>query len=74
MSSNKFHTPDLPELTTMPNQDTTGYMSTLSNAGLRSDLLSKTESFVSTGGTSITELYRSTASKGQSQDGLESQA
>lgn len=75
MSSNKFHSLDSPELaSSTANQDITGYVSTLSNAGLCCDILSKTELFVSRTGTSVTELYCSTASKGQSQNGLGSQA
>lgn len=74
MSSNKFHSLDVPELATGMPDDVTGYISTLSNAGLCCDILSQTESLISRTGTSITEPYHSTASKGQSQNGLESQA
>lgn len=71
----KFHSLHSPELgIAVPNQDITGYMSMLNNVGLCCDILNKTELFVSRAGTSVTELYCSTASKCQSQNRLESQA
>lgn len=73
VSGNKFHSLDPPEFVLgVPNQDITENMSAITNVDC-AVTLRKTALFLPRTRTR-TELYHSTASKGQSQNGLESQA